>query len=180
MKRERSFRSGLLAGIAGTVVLLVIGCLVVVYSGAYNVAATEGHMPFVRWALDTTTRNSVRSHAEGLEPPNLTPSDLSLGAQEFAEYCSHCHAAPGAEPAEWASGMLPPPPHLSHAAQKWSTAEIYWIVKHGIKMSGMPPFGPGHEERKIWSIAAFVKRLPATSAQEYRAMTAGEGEGHSH
>ena len=77
--------------------------------------------------------------------------------------------------------MVPDPPDLAHAAEEWSTAEIFWIVKHGIKMSGMPPFGDGHEDRTIWNIAAFVDRLPAMTPEQYRAATGGDaGSGHTH
>lgn len=174
MAIRRSFGTGMLAGILATLLLLAALGLIVVYAGAYNVAATDGHAPLARWALDTTMQNSVRSRAEGLTAPEFTPADLRAGAQEFAEYCVHCHGAPGAEPHEWASGMLPNPPRLSHAAETWSVEEIFWIAKHGIKMSGMPPFA-GEGDRALWNIAAFVDRLPAMTAAEYRALTGGGG-----
>lgn len=179
-EKRWGFKAGLLTGFLGALLVLAVIGLIVIYTGAYNVAATDGHTRFARWALDTTMHNSVRSHADLVEPPELTPADLRTGAHEFAEYCAHCHGAPGVRPAEWTTGMLPNPPRLSNAAQRWSTGEIFWIVKNGVKMTGMPPFGPGHDDRTIWSIAAFVDRLPAMSPEEYRALTGGAGGGHSH
>lgn len=177
-ERKRGFGAGLAAGILGTLLALAAIGLIVVYTGAYNVAATDGHTPLARWAFDTTMKNSVRSRAAGLEAPEFTPAGLRAGAREFAEYCVHCHGGPGAEPHEWASGMLPNPPRLSHAAETWSVEEIFWIAKHGIKMSGMPPFADEGDEA-LWNIAAFVDRLPAMTAEEYRALTGGsEGGGH--
>ncbi len=182
-KAKSSVATAILA-VAATLLILIAAGLIVVYTGAYNVAATEGHAPITRWAFETTMKNSILARAEGLTPPEFMPADLREGAHEFREYCVHCHGAPGVKPHEWASGMLPNPPELSHAAEEWSTAEIFWIVKHGIKMSGMPPFGPGHDDRTVWNIAAFVEQLPAMTPEQYRALGGGEngesGGGHSH
>lgn len=172
-----------IAAVVATLLILIAAGLIVVYTGAYNVAASDGHAPITRWAFDTTMKNSIRARADGLTPPEFTPAGLREGAHEFQEYCVHCHGGPGVKPHEWASGMLPNPPELSHAAEEWSTAEIFWIVKHGIKMSGMPPFGEGHSDRTVWNIAGFVERLPAMTPEQYRALTGSSDEsqsGHTH
>lgn len=61
---------------------------------------------------------------------------------------------------------------------------MHWIVQHGVKMSGMPTFGPTHDEATIWNIAAFVKQMPEMSEVQYSAYEAGHGSegeaGHSH
>lgn len=173
----RSFSmASFLLGILAALLVLAAAGLIVVYTGAYNVAATSGHVPIARWALDTTMHNSVESRAGELEPPPVTPAMLRAGAAEYKEYCEHCHGGPGASRAEWARGMLPMPPHLSHAARDWSPAEIFWIVKHGIKMSGMPSFA-GEGDETIWAIAAFVNRMPAITPEAYAAVGGG---GHDH
>jgi hypothetical protein len=60
-----------------------------------------------------------------------------------------------------------------NAVQGASDAELYWIIKHGIKMTGMPAFGPTHEEEKLWSVMAFVRRLPELQTEAYSAMVPG-------
>lgn len=173
--RRTSFAAGLLAGIAGTLVTGFAAWLAVAYSGAYNVAATDDHADPVRWTLDTTMRRSVASRAGGADlPADVTQSQFAEGAGEYAEYCAHCHGAPGQNPAEWSRGMRPQPPLLVEAAADWSLAEIRWIVENGIRMTGMPAFGPRHEAEEITAIAAFVSRLPGLDAPDYAAMTGGE------
>jgi mono/diheme cytochrome c family protein len=145
---RRSKRTGLLSFAAGVVATLAVAAgtvLAVAYSGGYNIAATEEHASFTRWAF------------------------------EYKEYCQHCHAGPGVERAEWAGGMRPRPPHLTEAAAHWELAEIFWLVKHGAKMTGMPAFGPGHDDATLWGIAAFVKRLPAMTPEQYAAAGGGAG-----
>lgn len=165
---RRSIWLGALIGAVGLFVLAGIAGLVVVYSGAYNVAATEEHASFTRWAFDTSFRNSVESRAGGvLVPEQISAEMLATGAAEYKEYCQHCHSGPGVERAEWANGMRPRPPHLAEAAAEWEIEEVYWLVSHGVKMTGMPAFGPSHDAETIWGIAAFVKELPAMTPEAY-------------
>ncbi|EAR51538.1 Cytochrome c, class I [Oceanicola granulosus HTCC2516] len=76
--------------------------------------------------------------------------------------------------------MRPEPPILWHAASEWESREVFWLVKHGVKMSGMPAFGTDHEDAAIWEITAFVKELPAMRPETYESLTAGaNGHGQS-
>lgn len=168
---------GLAAGALAVVALLGVAGLIVVYSGAYNVAATEDHTSFVRWAFDTTFHSSVERRApEPKEPAAITQEALAAGAKDYRSMCEHCHAGPGAERASWASGMRPRPPHLAEAAARWKLSEVFWIAKHGVRMTGMPAFGPTHDDRTLWSIAAFVKQLPAMTPEEYAALGEAGGQ----
>ncbi|WP_230532411.1 c-type cytochrome [Microvirga roseola] len=179
--RKKGMSIGIAAG-AGVVlaVLGVIG-LVVVYTGAYNVAATEEHASFTRWAFDTTFHNSVERQADDvLAPADITPAMIAAGATAYKSMCQHCHAGPGVDRAEWANGMRPRPPHLTEAAAEWEPQEVFWIVRHGVKMSGMPAFGPTHGDEAIWSIAAFVKQLPAMTPEEYAQLGSAQQGGGGH
>jgi len=71
---------------------------------------------------------------------------IAAGAGEYKSKCEHCHGGVDASRAGWAETMRPIPPALAHAAQRWSIGEAHWIVRHGVKMSGMPAFGPTHDE----------------------------------
>jgi len=75
--------------------------------------------------------------------------------------------------------MRPQPPDLSEAAAEWTPQEIFWIVKHGVKMTGMPAFGPSHGDDTLWNVAAFVKQLPAMTPERYGSYSSGGG-GHQH
>ncbi len=169
---------GALIGAALAVLVAVGVWLAVVYSGGYNVAASDPHADAVRWTLDTTMRRSVESRAGDVQLPEEFAEDvIAQGAGEYAEYCAHCHGAPGEEPAEWSRGMRPEPPHLTEAATEWSAEEIHWIIENGIRMSGMPAFG-SHEAEEVLALTAFVQQLPGLSPADYAAMTRqGSGDG---
>lgn len=84
--------------------------------------------------------------------------------------CVGCHGAPNTPPSEIADGLNPNPPELANSKKTKPPTELYWIVKNGIKMTGMPAFGPTHTEEELWAIVAFLKKLPELSQDEYQAM----------
>ncbi len=176
---------GIALGIVAVLLLAVATWLIVVYTGLYNVAASDWHADPVRWTLDTTMRSSVAARADEIQLPETFSEELiAEGGMHYSETCAHCHGAPGRDPSEWSRGMRPEPPLLTEAAPEWSAEEIYWIVKHGIKMTGMPAFGADHEPEELKAITAFVAQLPEITPEQYRTMTSGGdhgGEsGHSH
>lgn len=171
-----SMSKGIAVGAVGALVVAAIAWLTVVYTGAYNVAATEPHTDAVRWTFDTTMHRSIENRAQQVAlPEQFSDALIAEGARHYDGSCIHCHGAPGQEPAEWSRGMRPEPPLLVEGAAEWSSEEIHWIVENGIKMTGMPAFGPHHEPEEIEAITAFVTQLPGLSRQEYAALTGRAG-----
>ncbi|MES1947789.1 cytochrome c family protein [Salinisphaera sp. C84B14] len=164
--------------------LLIVGGAAagVIYSGVYNVAATSEHWPITRWALQKTVHRSVEQQASGIEAPKLGSEDqLLAGAANFDAMCSDCHAPPGGQQSVAARGMYPRPPELTHAAKEKSPSEIFWVIKHGVKASGMPEWGSSHSDADMWAMTAFVEKLPGMSAADYDQMLAraeASGVGH--
>ncbi len=158
-----------------------------VYSGVADVAATSQHWPLTSWILSTTMESSVRRHARGISPPAGFDADEHVheGARAYAAMCASCHGAPGKEPGVVGKGLNPRPPDLSKTAADWSPGEVFWVTANGVRMTGMPAFGPTHSEEELWDLVALVKRLPGMSTAEYRALvpsreTHDHGHGHSH
>lgn len=148
---DRSPSAWIGAGVLGTVLVMLVGTIGLVYAGAFNVAATETHLAFSRWAFQTMFERSVaRRSATVALPDAITPSAVDAGARSYKAMCQHCHSGPGVRREEWASGMRPRPPFLAEAAAQWTLEETYWIAKHGIKMTGMPAFGATHDDQRLW------------------------------
>ncbi|MEX2365632.1 MAG: cytochrome c, partial [Pseudohongiellaceae bacterium] len=84
--------------------------------------------------------------------------------------CVGCHLAPGKDTSEIHQGLSPQPPKLAKRAKQRTLEEIFWVTRHGIKMTGMPAWGVTHDDTQLWAIAAFVKQLPELSAEQYQAM----------
>ena len=122
---------------------------------------------------------SIDRHAGGTSPLKLDdPAVVRDGARAFARHgCANCHGAPGVEWAKFSEGLNPDPPDLKEAVAGAEPARIFWVVKNGIRMTGMPSFGKaGAADSEIWQITAFVKALPKVSEADYKAWTAAASQ----
>ena len=150
----------------------------VVWSGAYNVAADVPHSRPVHAVIEATRRRSIAVRAAGIQPPDLaSPARIRQGAGNYDAMCSGCHLAPGMAATEMSRGLYPPPPDLSRVTVE--VTEAFWVIKHGIKASGMPAWGGSMDDAYIWNMVAFLQAMPAMDADHYRRMVAASG-GHDH
>jgi mono/diheme cytochrome c family protein len=97
--------------------------------------------------------------------------------------CAGCHGAPGHQRFLGAAYMNPAPPDLTKGPSDLSPAEMFWVIKHGIRMTGMPAWGPTHPNARLWELVAFLRRLPMLSPADYgRLVDQGEAAetGHEH
>lgn len=180
----------ILVTLIGTLAVITLAGLVVIYSGVYDVAASNQDSSFVRWVLSTTRRHAVDRQAQDISIPATaqqpSPEFLRKGFVHYDEMCVGCHAAPGVEAGEIQAGLNPRPPRLAKLAENRTPAELFWVIKHGIKMTGMPAWGATHDDEEIWAVVSFVKKLPELSPAEYQSMRQQGGdadhrhEGHAH
>jgi mono/diheme cytochrome c family protein len=144
------------------------GGAVFVWGGVYNVAATEQHTQPVYSLLETAMRQSVRLRARGIEPPRLDDPQLVLrGAACFRDKCQQCHGGPGVAQDDIGKSMQPLPGPLVDARRHWNARELYWVTKHGIRMSGMPAWEFRLSEEDLWAVVAFLQRLPDLTPAAY-------------
>ena len=153
------------------VLILAVAFLFFIYLGIYDVSANKPHTGLVQWVLSTTMDNSVRRHAEGIPVPPLTDAALvRTGSGYYQASCAGCHGAPGLAPSAFAKGLNPPPPSLAEAVPDWTQAELFWIARNGVKMSGMPAFAPVYDDKQLWAIVVFLQRLPTLSPADYQSL----------
>jgi hypothetical protein len=151
--------------------VLILGALLYVWSGSYDIAATEPHWSITLSLIDTLKDRSIEVRSKDIHPPNLEDPKLKeLAFPHYHEMCRLCHGAPGYLPEEFAPGLYPSPPNMTKGdiQKELSDAEIYWILKHGIKMTGMPAFGPTHKDEILWGLVALVKEIPRMSPEQYQ------------
>ncbi|WP_168210425.1 c-type cytochrome [Persicimonas caeni] len=159
-------------GLITAVALLVAGALFAlafIYSGLFPIAANDANSAFKEWVFGTTMEEAVADRADEVEvPANLvTDERVAKGVAHYDSMCVMCHGAPGKERATFAEHMTPEPPEMTHAAEEWSAAAVFWITKHGIEMSGMPAWAPDHSTEDLWSVVAAVSQFPEMSPERY-------------
>jgi len=165
--------TGALAGI------LALGSAAFVYFGLYNIAADAPHSAPVYALLNELRDRSVAVHARDITPPAdlASPKRIAAGGGLYGEMCASCHLGPGVERSELSQGLYPQAPELAKATDL-TPAEQFWIIKHGVKLTAMPAWGKTHPDPLIWDMVAFVRRLPAMPADEYRRLVADAPESH--
>ena len=160
----------LLVVVAGGIVLL-IGAAVFIYGGFYNVAASVPHNGAVEALLDFGMRRSVAAHAPEAPPPLLTdPAMIERGARHYDGNCAPCHGGPGVPRAPMTAAMLPEPPDLAAKVDRFNDNEIFWIIRHGLKYTGMPGWPADGRDDEVWDVTAFVRLLPGMTVEEYQAL----------
>lgn len=166
-------RRWFLSFVAAAVVLLVLGgagAAALMYSGFYNVAATEPHAPAAYYLMHFAMHRSVKVRAKDIRVPELnTPVRLLRGQLLFRQHCQQCHGAPGVAPDPVGLGLRPWPTNLTQDGREWPAREIYWVVKHGVRMTAMPAWEYRLGDEQLWDLVAFVKhRLPYLTPAQYR------------
>jgi mono/diheme cytochrome c family protein len=153
--------------------LAIAAAAACVYVGVYNVAATVPHHDLTYHLLHYAMRRAVTVRANAIRPPPLDgPQHVRNGLALYRAHCVQCHGAPGVAPDAVGLGLTPAPANLVEAAREWPAAELYWVVRHGIKMTAMPAWEYRFSEREIWDMVAFLKAMPTWSPAQYRAISA--------
>lgn len=162
------------AAVVGTLGLLA-GLIVSI--GLAPVRASSGHWPPTQWLLQFTKTRSVATQSLGVEPPPLDDLRLTLiGAGHYETGCRMCHGAPGAPLPAVLQAATPPPPNLADVVPRYSATELFFIVRHGIKFTGMPAWPASGRDDEVWAVIAFLQRYPSLTASDYYSLVYGNTE----
>ena len=162
----------ILAFVGSVAIVVAIAGGVFLFGGFYSVAGTAPDPGALAWALTHIRQTSINRHAVDTPPQSLDDATLvQAGAHAFAARgCVACHGGPGAQWVKFSEGLNPGPPDLKDVVGGLKPHELFWVVKNGINMTGMPSFGMiGTPDPEIWSIVAFLKKLPTVSAEDFKA-----------
>jgi len=174
MTRRRWF-----ALVGGALLAVIGGASLLVYAGIYNVAADIPHTQPVFWLMTTVRERSIAVRAAGAVVPSdlADPKRIAAGAGQYAEMCSGCHLAPGMKRTEISQGLYPRAPELRRGS-RLTPAEEFWVVKHGVKMTGMPAWGVTHNDELLWDVVAFLRKLPELTADQYQTLVKSAPKTH--
>jgi cytochrome c553 len=179
--RDQAGRSRLIRGairMAALLAVLGVGGFLVAASGIIPIKASSGHWAITRWFLQFAKERSVATHTLALESPSLDEPWLVVkGAAHYEIGCRPCHGSPELRDPRIARQMIPPPPYLPETVSKWEPEELFYIVKHGIKFTGMPAWPSRQRDDEVWAMVAFLRDFPELNAEKYRQLANGEAAG---
>ena len=176
---SRTTRRWLVAALLGGTPIVLIGVLALaIYAGIYDIGADEPHSQPVFWLMQMMRDRSIAAHATDAVPADLSNAKrIASGAVQYEEMCSTCHLAPGMKRTEISWGLYPRAPELRRRT-RLTPAEQFWVVKHGIKLTGMPSWGVTHDDELLWDIVAFLRKMPELTADEYQALVRSAPKTH--
>jgi len=162
--------------LSGLVIIIIVAGFLFIYSGIYNIAANDPHWKFTYLILTTTKERSISMR----QNDNVAPHDIGAderykrGARHYASKCEMCHLGPDINPTHLHQGLYPSPPKLAEMDLHHTHGYLFWTVKNGVKMTGMPAWEGTLTDDEIWDMVAFLVRLPYLTPQQYLQLTSSE------
>ncbi len=161
--------------------------IIVLGSGAYDMAATERHWGITEKIIQWARESSIGTRAKDLEVPSLDDEALlASGAEHYSAMCTICHLAPGLKPTELSIGLYPQAPifhqrdPINDPAKKLDRSRAYfWVIKNGLKMTAMPAWGLSHDDDSIWGMTAFVLKMSNMTPEQYENLVSSAKD-HAH
>ena len=142
-------------------------------TGAIDLAADIPHPQAWAQLLHLTFKRSVGSQSAAIAPPaDLMRLPIGKGAMMFDAVCANCHGTPGRGQSLVSLSMRPRPQYLPAVINQFNDAELFWIVKHGVKYSAMPAFPTQLRDDEVWTVVAFLRAVPTMDQAHYAALTA--------
>jgi len=156
---------GFLLGLFTAALLGAAGTYVFVVSGALPANADSPPPAFERWAARTSLRASISREApKGDNPVALSDASLGQGVRLYAQNCMVCHGASDGKASKIAVGLYQEAPQLAKdGVEDDPDGKIFWKIKHGIRMTGMPSFSKTLQDDEIWKLTLFLKHMDALS-----------------
>ena len=136
---------------------------------ALGLADTRSDVPPPAWEtaiMKPAVSAAVKRSAANMSAPGAATEDsIIAGGKLYVRGCMGCHGEPGKPYAE-DHANFPPIPQLPHVGTQYSEPEIYWIIKHGVRMTAMSAYGYAYKEDQLWSLAAFIRRIDKLTPEE--------------
>lgn len=164
-----------LVKLSALLLVLALGGFLFAASGIMPIKASSGHWAITAWFLNFSMARSVSTHSLTIKVPQLDDPALVLkGAGHYDLGCRACHGSPDLPHPRIAGAMTPHPPYLPPKISEWEAEELFYIVKHGVKFTGMPAWPTQRRDDEVWAMVAFLRKFPELNTAEYRRLVGGE------
>lgn len=163
----------IILGLAGLAVVGGLAAAGVIYSGVVTVSARPPHTALTTLVLHDTFKASIARKAKQVTAPdNLGNAGMiALGGQHYEQVCSSCHGGPGLGQSPQALSMRPRPQALTEVVDQFTDEELFVILRDGVRFSAMPSWPADSNFDEIWSVVAFLRRIPDMTAEQYAKAT---------
>jgi len=165
-----------IGGIIFTLLVIAIGGYCFLKFGMFNAAADQTPSRLERRMAGTAVDTSVEKRAADLKNPlEATDANLTEGMHIYVQNCAGCHGSPKEPDAVFGGAFNPHAPQFMKRAPDMPDNENFYIIKHGVRMTGMPAWGKLYDDDKLWKVTTFLShmdKLPAAADQEWKSPAA--------
>ena len=148
----------ILLGAALTLALLLLAALVVTRLGLVPVSADGTHSRLEARIMPMVLHASIVRHASReTNPLPLNEDNLKAGVNTYKAMCARCHSTPEGEPSVYGQSFYPAAPQLPDGMARYTDSQLFWLIKHGIRNTGMPAWGSMLSDEEIWQIVSLLK-----------------------
>ncbi len=165
---------GIAVGFVSLVAVAVIAAYVFVSGGWLPANADAPPYALEKWAARRSLHATIRREAPKDAPAEPSDAELAQGVKLYAVNCAVCHGAADGKASNVARGLYQKPPQLAtDGVEDDPVGQTFWIVKHGVRLTGMPAYSPTLRDAEIWKLAWFLHKmdsLPASAAKAWKAV----------
>jgi len=163
---------GFITGVVLTLVVIIAGGYEYLHQGKFPVGADNPPGTIERWLANMAVDEYVDRNAPKQENPmQPNPQNLAAGARLYEQNCSFCHGGLLQRISPMRARLNPPAPQIINHFPGDPDSHLFWVVKHGVRLSGMPTWGGMLTDDQIWQVVAFVKHsanLPPEAQEAWR------------
>jgi len=146
------------AGVIATLLVLAAGIFAVSTWGLYPIGADNPPSALERSLAERAMDVYADKHKpEGDNPVDITSAHLQEGAKAYEERCAFCHGGAKARTSPMENRFSPPAPQFINRIPDDEDAWLFWVTKHGVRMTGMPAWSGILSDDEIWKAVAFIK-----------------------
>ena len=150
---------GFVLGIVVTLVAIALGVYLVSQFGLYPIGADNPPSSLERRLAGRAMDVYADKHKPaGGNPVAVTPASLTEGAQEYEEHCAVCHGGARAKLSPLRDKFNPPAPQLINRIPHDKESWLFWVTKHGVRMTGMPSWDGVLTDEEMWKVISFIKQ----------------------
>jgi mono/diheme cytochrome c family protein len=138
--------------------ILLLAALAITRLGLMPVSADGSHSNLEARIMPAVLHASIVRHASGeANPVPLNEDTLKAGIDTYKAMCARCHSTPGGNPGVYGQSFYPPAPQLPAGMYPYTDAQLFWVIKHGIRNTGMPAWGGMLSDEEIWQLVSLLK-----------------------
>jgi len=163
----------ILSGAVLMLVILLLSALAVMRLGLMPANADGTHSSLEARIMPLALHASIARHASAdTNPISVNEENLQAGVSTYKAMCSRCHSTPAGNPSVYGQSFYPPAPQLLGGMSNYTDSQLFWLIKHGIRNTGMPAWGAMLSDDEIWQIVSLLKNaqdLPPSVESEWQA-----------